>query len=126
MSSRSHQIKLALVLMGVLLLIWIIQPYVSAFLGSDQNLNSNKGLYKIENQAERPLIDTPAYNTIPLPGVDPFKAHIEKNGFSNQTLEQNSASTAIKPADSGADPFKDFLEQQKRQSKEAGVSPFGR
>ena len=124
MNIRSQKTKLALVLMGALVLIWIIQPFISALLGSEKNSNPSKGLSNMDSQAERLFIDCTLPMTKPTPGVDPFKAHIEKNGFSTQPLEQKPSSAAIQPA--GTDPFKVFLEQQKKQSNDASVSPFGR
>jgi type III secretory pathway component EscR len=41
-------------------------------------------------------------------------------GSTNNSGNANSANQ------SGADPFKAFLDKQKQQSKEAGVSPFGK
>jgi len=72
------------------------------------------------------------------PGADPFKAHIEKNGLApnfspvQSSNSQNNAASASNSLNTnaanqaGADPFKAFLEKQKQQSKDAGISPFGK
>jgi hypothetical protein len=62
-----------------------------------------------------------------MPGVDPFKAHLEKQGASPAPLanpSRNPPNNVSGTNPPGADPFKAFLEQQKRQEKDAGVSPF--
>jgi len=64
-----------------------------------------------------------------MPGADPFKAHLEKNGASPAPLAKPSTATqsnSTSPHPAGADPFKAFLEQQKQLGKEVGVSPFGK
>jgi len=90
-----------------------------------------------QNQAESKQTATPTVPAL-MPGVDPFKAHIEKNGLSPATVtnsasnsQNTSAGFINSPAGStvtqpGADPFKAFLDKQKQQSKDAGVSPFGK
>ena len=73
--------------------------------------------------------------TVPasMPGADPFKAHIEKNGLapsagnaaSPNAANNNAANNSV-THQAGADPFKAFLEKQKQDSKAAGISPFGK
>ena len=125
-TKQSSQIKLALVMVAALALIWLVQPTVSEWLGREKNV---------------PVVPKPPLNsslpesmpnvspTAPalMPGVDPFKAHLEKQGMSPTALANPSRSPSSNVASTnslGADPFKAFLEKQKQQDKDAGVSPF--
>ena len=90
-----------------------------------------------QNQAESKQTATPTVPAL-MPGVDPFKAHIEKNGLApspspnpalnspNKGARENNALRTNSANQTGADPFKAFLEKQKQESKDAGISPFGK
>ena len=122
------QTKLALFMVASLALIWLLQPTVSAWLDQDETGPTAPKIELNSNQTPSTLNGSP---TVPAftPGVDPFKAHIEKNGLSPTPLVKPLASTPSQSTSAnptGADPFKAFLEQQKQQSKDAGVSPFGK
>lgn len=122
------QTKLALIMVTVLALIWLLQPTVSAWLGPEE---TGPTVPKVELNSNPPVSTPNGSPTYPalMPGEDPFKAHLEKNGASPAPLAKPSAgmpgpSTTANPK--GADPFKAFLEQQKQLGKEVGVSPFGK
>jgi hypothetical protein len=122
------QTKLALVMVASLALIWLLQPNVSAWLDQAKTGPTAPKVELNPNQTPSTLNGSP---TVPafIPGVDPFKAHIERNGLSPTALIKPLASTPSQSTSAnttGADPFKAFLEQQKQQSKDAGVSPFGK
>jgi hypothetical protein len=122
------QTKLALIMVASLALIWLLQPTVSAWLDQDETGSTAPKVELIPNQTPSTLNGSP---TVPafMPGEDPFKAHIEKNGLSPTPLVKPLASTPSQSTSAnpmGVDPFKAFLEQQKQQSKDAGVSPFGK
>jgi hypothetical protein len=120
--------KLALIMLAALGLIWLLQPTFSGWLGKDEN---GPTAPKVELNPN-PTASTPnGSSTDPaaIPGSDPFKAHLEKNGPSPTPLAKLSVSTpghstSTKPTI--ADPFKAFLDQQKQLDKEVGVSPFGK
>lgn len=129
----SKNTKLTLAMVVALAFIYAVQPYISEFIGSEKKTAPEQ---KSEPNATLPA--APQTETTPapsqIPGTDPFKAHIEKNGTSGNKA---SASPPLKPSthptlpsgntvSSGTDPFKVFLDEQKKQSKEAGVSPFGK
>ena len=90
-----------------------------------------------QNPAELTETPTPT-EPARMPGADPFKAHIEKNGLApssatspsmnaqNNAGSTNTTSNANAVNQAGTDPFKAFLEKQKQASKDAGVSPFGK
>jgi len=132
---NSGNAKLALFMVAALFLIWLVQPSLSQWAGRDQNADSLPKADVNQNQAESKQTSTPTVPAL-MPGVDPFKAHIEKNGLAPAPVKnsasnsQNTAADLMKspvsnPAtQSGADPFKAFLDKQKQQSKDAGVSPF--
>ena len=127
MKELSHT-KLALIMVAALALIWLLQPTVSAWLGPDENGHTASKLELNANQTPTTLNGSPTVPAL-MPGVDPFKAHLEKNGASPTPLAKPSTgmpsqSTSANPT--GADPFKAFLEQQKQLGKEVGVSPFGK
>ena len=118
-------------------LFWLIEPRLSQWADPDQNAASLIKADVNQNQADSSQIATP---TIPalMPGIDPFKAHIEKNGLAPAPTTNpapNSQNTGFGSINSeignsvtqpGSDPFKAFLDKQKQQSKDAGVSPFGK
>jgi hypothetical protein len=121
-------IKLALIMVAALAVIGLLQPTVSAWLYKGENgptapkveLNPNQTPSKMNGSATNPAL---------MPGADPFKAHLEKNGASPAPLAKPSTATqsnSTSPHPAGADPFKAFLEQQKQLGKEVGVSPFGK
>ena len=134
---NSGNAKLALFMVAALFLIWLVQPRLSQWTGPDQNAAPLPKADVNQNQAESKQTATPTVPAL-MPGVDPFKAHIEKNGLSPATVtnsasnsQNTSAGFMNSPAGStvtqpGADPFKAFLDKQKQQSKDAGVSPFGK
>jgi len=122
------QTKLALIMVTALALIWLLQPTVSAWFDQDKSgptapkveLNSNQSASTLNGS-----LTVPAH----MPGADPFKAHLEKNGASPTPLTKPSTVTPshlTSANPTGADPFKAFIEQQKQLGKEVGVSPFGK
>jgi hypothetical protein len=120
--------KLALIMVVALGLIWLLQPTFSSWLGETKNTPAARQIESNPNLTESGSNASPTFPAL-MPGVDPFKAHIEKNGllptpFANPSASTPSNSTSVKPT--GTDPFKAFLEQQKQQNKDAGVSPFGK
>ena len=120
--------KLALIMVAALALVWLLQPTLSEWLANEKNEAAAPKIELIPNQAESPVNGSPTVPAL-MPGADPFKAHIEKNGVSPTPLANPAASTpnnstSLKPL--GADPFKAFLEQQKQLGKDVGVSPFGK
>jgi len=122
------QTKLALIMVAALALIWLLQPTVSAWLGPDETGPTAPKVELNPNQTLFTPNGSPTYPAL-MPGEDPFKAHLEKNGASPTPIAKPSTgtpgpSTSANPA--GADPFKAFLEQQKQLGKEVGVSPFGK
>lgn len=134
---HSGNAKLALIMAIALFLIWLVQPTLSEWLGKDQNAAVLPTPEVSQTTIESTLTATP---TVPasMPGADPFKAHIEKNGLTpgpihsqapnsqNRTASANNAASVNSSNQAGADPFKAFLEKQKQESKEAGISPFGK
>jgi hypothetical protein len=120
--------NLALIMVVALGLIWLLQPTFSGWLGETKTTPAAPQIESNPNRTESKSNASPKASA-PTPGVDPFKAHIEKNGLSpvplaNPSASTPSSSTGVKPV--GADPFKAFLEQQKQQNKDAGISPFGK
>ena len=134
---NSDNAKLALIMVAILFLIWLVQPTVSEWLGQGQNSESIQKTQQNPSPIEPNQAATP---TVPasMPGADPFKAHIEKNGLApnlapvhSSNSQKNTASTNHSLStnatnQAGVDPFKAFLEKQKQQSKDAGISPFGK
>jgi hypothetical protein len=134
---RFGNVKLAISIATLLFLIWLLQPTLFAWMGNGQNPAVPSKSEINLNQAESMRPATP---TVPaqMPGVDPFKAHIEKNGLATSSVSNsasnlqsnvgstNNSGNANSANQSGADPFKAFLDKQKQQSKEASVSPFGK
>ena len=120
-----------------LFLIWLVQPTLSEWLGKDKNAAVLPTPELSQTTIESTQTATP---TVPasMPGADPFKAHIEKNGLApssatspsmnaqNNAGSTNTTSNANAVNQAGTDPFKAFLEKQKQASKDAGVSPFGK
>ena len=124
--------KLALIMVAALFLVWLVQPTISEWFSKDNHAASvapaQDKLAPTES-TQAPMTTVP---TVPvpalIPGADPFKAHIEKNGLassSNNSASANAVSNNA-PQQAGADPFKAFLEKQKQDSKAAGISPFGK
>jgi len=134
---NSGNAQLALVMVAALFLIWLVQPTVSEWLGQGQNSEPIQKTEQNPNPAESNQAATPTVPAL-MPGADPYKAHIEKNGFApnlapvQSSNSQNNAASANNSLNTnaanqaGADPFKAFLEKQKQQSKDAGISPFGK
>jgi len=125
-TKQSSQIKLALIMVAALALIWLVQPTVSEWLGKEK---STPAVPKNTLNSSLPESTPNVSPTVPAltPGVDPFKAHLEKQAASPAALANPSRSPPSNVASTnspGADPFKAFLEQQKQQEKDAGVSPF--
>ena len=134
---HSGNAKLALIMAIALFLIWLVQPTLSEWLGKDQNAAVLPTPEVRQTTIESAQTATP---TVPasMPSADPFKAHIEKNGLTpgpihsqapnsqNRTASANNAASVNSSNQAGADPFKAFLEKQKQESKEAGISPFGK
>jgi hypothetical protein len=112
---------------AALCLVWLAQPTISERIGNVKNTGSVPPTEVKLSPAESTQTQVP---TVPasMPGTDPFKAHIEKNGLapsSNNSASTNAVSNNA-PQEAGADPFKAFLEKQKQDSKAAGISPFGK
>ena len=134
---NSGNAKLALIMAAVLFLIWLVQPTVSEWLGQGQNSESIQKTQQNPSPLEPNQAATPTVPAL-MPGADPFKAHIEKNGLApnlapvhSSNSQKNTASTTHSLStnatnQAGVDPFKAFLEKQKQQSKDAGISPFGK
>lgn len=134
---HSGNAKLALIMAIALFLIWLVQPTLSEWLGKDKNAAVRPTPELSQTTIESTQTATP---TVPasMPGADPFKAHIEKNGlapspspnpavtFPNNATRENNALRTNSVNQTGADPFKAFLEKQKQESKDAGISPFGK
>lgn len=129
---NSSNAKLALLMAAALFLVWLVQPAISERLGNVKNTGSvpptEVKLSPTESQQTQ-------VSTVPaaMPGADPFKAHIEKNGLAPSAGNAASPNAANNNAvnnsvthQAGADPFKAFLEKQKQDSKAAGISPFGK
>ena len=129
---NSSNAKLALLMAAALFLVWLVQPTISERLGNDKNTGSVPPTEVKLSPAESQQTQVP---TVPaaMPGADPFKAHIEKNGLapgagnaaSPNAANNNAANNSV-AHQAGADPFKAFLEKQKQDSKAAGISPFGK
>jgi hypothetical protein len=129
----SKNVKLTLVMLAALAFIYVAQPYVSEFRGSEKNKAPDQKSEPSANLPAPPQTQATSVQSL-TPGADPFKAHIEKN----RPLENKAAaSTTPNPntnptlpsgntVRSGSDPFKAFLEEQKKQTKDAGISPFGK
>jgi len=124
--------KLALIMVAALFLVWLVQPTISEWFGKDNHAASvppaQDKLAPTES-TQAPMTTVPTV-TVPalIPGADPFKAHIEKNGLassSNNSASANAVSNNA-PQQAGTDPFKAFLDKQKQDSKAAGISPFGK
>lgn len=123
----SDKAKLALTMAGILLFIGLLQPTLSEWFGKDKNSTAVQPAQAKQNPTELTQTSTPTVPAL-MPGADPFKAHIEKNGFAPSSAASPASNVpnpnTANPA--GADPFKAFLEKQKQASKDAGVSPFGK
>ena len=134
---NSGNVKLALIMAAALFLIWLVQPTISKWLGPGQNSEPIQKTEQNPNLTEPNQVATPTVPVL-MPGADPFKAHIEKNGLApnlapvQSSNSQNNAASANNSLNTnaanqaGADPFKAFLEKQKQHSKDAGISPFGK
>ena len=129
----SKNVILTLVMLAALAFIYVAQPYISEFRGSEKNKAPDQKSEPSANLPAPPQTQATSVQSL-TPGADPFKAHIEKN----RPLENKAAaSTTPNPntnptlpsgntVSSGSDPFKAFLEEQKKQTKDAGISPFGK
>ena len=129
---NSSNAKLALLMAAALFLVWLVQPTISERLGNVKNTGSVSPTEVKLSPTESPQTQVP---TVPaaMPGADPFKAHIEKNGLAPSSGNATSATAASNNTannsaahQAGADPFKAFLDKQKQDSKAAGISPFGK
>ena len=127
----SKNVKLTLVMLAALAFIYVAQPYVSEFRGSEKNKAPDQ---KSEPSANLPAPPQTQATTVQslTPGADPFKAHVEKNrplenkAAASTTPNTNPTLPSGNTVSSGSDPFKAFLEEQKKQTKDAGISPFGK
>ena len=129
---NSSNAKLALLMAAALFLDWLVQPTISERLGNVKNTGSVPPTEVKLSPTESQQTQVP---TVPaaMPGADPFKAHIEKNGLapaagnaaSPNAANNNAANNSV-THQAGADPFKAFLEKQTQDSKAAGISPFGK
>ena len=127
----SKNVKLTLVMLAALAFIYVAQPYVSEFRGSEKNKAPDQKSEPSANLPAPPQTQATSVQSL-TPGADPFKAHVEKN----RPLENKAAASTIpntnpklpsgNTVSSGSDPFKAFLEEQKKQTKDAGISPFGK
>ena len=95
---NSGNAKLALIMAAALFLIWLVQPTISEWLGQGQN---SVPIQKTElNPTEPNQVATPTVPVL-MPGADPFKAHIEKNGLApnlapvQSSNSQNNAAAMI-------------------------------
>jgi len=80
----------------------------------DTHPNSALTETKLEPTTEAPQTPTVA---------DPFKKFLEqKAGSSNRVIKTDNAQSI--PVQPGKDPFKEFLDKQKQNSKDQVVSPF--
>ena len=134
---NSSNAKLALLMAAALFLVWLVQPTISERLGNVKNTGSVPPTEVKLSPTESQQTQVP---TVPaaMPGADPFKAHIEKNGLApgagnaaspnaaNHNAANHNAANNNAAHQAGADPFKAFLEKQKQDSKAAGISPFGK
>ena len=124
---NSSNAKLALLMAAALFLVWLVQPTISERLGNVKNTGSVPPTEVKLSPTESQQTQVP---TVPaaMPGADPFKAHIEKNGLAPGAGNAASPNAANNNAahQAGADPFKAFLDKQKQDSKAAGISPFGK
>ena len=129
----SKNVKLTLVMLAALAFIYVAQPYISEFRGSEKNKAPDQKSEPSANLPAPPQTQATSIQSL-TPGADPFKAHIEKNRpFENKAAASTTPNTNTNPTlpsgntvSSGSDPFKAFLEEQKKQTKDAGISPFGK
>ena len=131
----SKNVKLTLVMLAALAFIYVAQPYISEFRGSEKNKAPDQKSEPSANLPAPPQTQATSVQSL-TPGADPFKAHIEKNRpLENKAAASTTPSTTPNTnptlpsgntVSSGSDPFKAFLEEQKKQTKDAGISPFGK
>ena len=129
----SKNVKLTLVMLAALAFIYVAQPYISEFRGSEKNKAPDQKSEPNANLPAPPQTQATSVQSL-TPGADPFKAHIEKNRpLENKAAASTTANPNTNPTlpsgntvSSGSDPFKAFLEEQKKQTKDAGISPFGK
>ena len=122
-------------MLAALAFIYVAQPYVSEFRGSEKNKAPDQKSEPSANLPAPPQTQATSVQSL-TPGADPFKAHIEKNRpLENKAAASTTPSTipntnpklpSGNTVSSGSDPFKAFLEEQKKQTKDAGISPFGK
>ena len=124
---NSSNAKLALLMAAALFLVWLVQPTISERLGNVKNTGSVSPTEVKLSPTESPQTQVPT-EPAAMPGTDPFKAHIEKNGLAPSAGNAANPNAANHNAahQAGADPFKAFLDKQKQDSKAAGISPFGK
>ncbi len=104
-----------MVMVGLLFLLWLSQPYITAWIGSAP--------ITAGGQSGSTQVGPPGVLPTDRPAVDPFKENILQNGLSTKAV---GAPAPARPATAGADPFKAHLESQKEQSQAANISPFGK
>jgi hypothetical protein len=129
----STNTKLTLVMLAALAFIYVAQPYISEFRGSEKNKAPDQKSEPSANLPAPPQTQATSVQSL-TPGADPFKAHIEKNRpLENKAAASTTPNPNTNPTlpsgntlSSGSDPFKAFLEEQKKQTKDAGISPFGK
>ena len=129
----SKNVILTLVMLAALAFIYVAQPYVSEFRGSEKNKAPDQKSAPSANLLDPPQTQATSVKSL-TPGADPFKAHVEKNRpLENETAASTTPNPNTHPTlppgntvSSGSDPFKAFLEEQKKQTKDAGISPFGK
>lgn len=127
----SKNVKLTLVMLAALAFIYVAQPYVSEFRGSEKNKAPDQKSEPSANLPAPPQTQATSVQSL-TPGADPFKAHVEKNrplenkAAASTTPNTNPTLPSGNTVSSGSDPFKAFLEEQKKQTKDAGISPFGK
>jgi hypothetical protein len=107
--------KLALSMAGILFLLWLTQPYISKRTDSTETLSGAESI--------KPVSNTVGVSSTDNVVADPFREHIKQNGLSNKGSSSPELSS---PSTTGVDPFKAFLENQKKQAQTSGVSPFGK
>jgi hypothetical protein len=120
---RSQRTQLVLAMVLVVLCIGWGQPYVSRLLSNDPEL------LVTATPEGKDTASVVSENTEQASGTtvqDPFKAHLASNGPNTKFISFSAPATQSASTQLGADPFKAFIDQQKKMAKEASISPFGK
>ena len=91
----------------------------------DSNNSEVKFSPKVPQLHQQPNSE-PTTEVQPAPNVpDPFKKFLDqKPTYPSSSVKPDNAKAI--PTQAGKDPFKEFLEKQKQNSKDQVVSPFGK